>query len=250
MINISSRSNEIFKKIKKLKQKKYRDIEKQFLAEGDKFLNYEKNIVNYIINEEYYEKYKEKIDLDKLIILTKELFNEISSHENSQGVIIVYNYNYSNVNKFKNTVIVLDKIQDPGNIGTIIRTADAIGVHDFIMIKGTGDIYNEKTVRATMGSIFKINCVYFEEDEAVNNLINNNYNIIATTLSDKSINYDKMILSNKNAIIFGNEGNGISKFIQENSNYLIKIPIIGDAESLNVSVAAGVILYKYLNLYK
>lgn len=251
MINISSKSNELYKFLKNLKLKKYRDKEKLFIAEGEKFLQYNYNVKYYILKKDFLDNYKNVnfLNSEKCIILSDDLFKEITSQEKSQGLIIVYNYIENDLSKFKKTLIVIDKIQDPGNLGTIIRTADAAGINDFIFIKGTVDIYNEKTVRATMGSLFSINYTYMEEEEAIEYLKKNEYNIIVTALTDKSIDYKNMIIKNKNAIIFGNEGNGVSEILQKKSDCIIKIPITGNAESLNVSVAAGITLYKYSEIY-
>ncbi len=250
MIKIESKNNAFFRKLKKLKEKKFREKEQLFLAEGRKILEYTDNVAYYVIDEENEDQYSNCgfYDLNTCIVLKTNLFKEVSSQENSQGIISICRYNDFSKQVMANDIIVLDKVQDPGNLGTIIRTGEAAGINNFIMIKGTVDIYNEKVIRSTMGSIFEINYIYMDEMEAVTYLKNSNYNIISSTLNEKSIDYRKMNLKIKNALVFGNEGKGISKIIEEYSNEFIKIPILGKAESLNVAIAAGVIIYKYQEL--
>lgn len=249
MIFIDSKENNTLKKIKKLRTKKYRDIEKRFLAEGVKFLDFD--IVPEIIvidekfskNQEILEKIK-KFKNIQIIILAENLFVQLSSQENSQGVILVYKYDENILENISNNIIVLDRVGDPGNLGTIIRTADAAGFRDIILTKGSVDCYNEKTVRSTMGSIFNVNLYYIEEEKLLNFLKEKNYKIISTVLSDDCIPYTKMSLKEKNAIIFGNEGNGIGENLINHSHEKVIIPIYGTAESLNVAMACGIIIYK------
>ncbi|WP_426709610.1 TrmH family RNA methyltransferase [Cetobacterium sp. SF1] len=249
---IKSKDNGTFKFIKKLKSKKYRDAEKLFLAEGVKFLDFTKEPQMIIISEEITidEKLQERLDKfsSRKIILDGKLFDQITSQENSQGVIIVYESNLISEEELNaNNIVVLNKVNDPGNLGTIIRVADAAGFKDILITKGSVDCYNEKTVRSSMGSILSTNIYYIEEERVVEFLKNRNYKVIATALEKDSIPYTSMKLEEKNAIIFGNEGNGIEKFIIENSDEKIIIPIYGSAESLNVAMASGIVLYEVRN---
>lgn len=133
-------------------------------------------------------------------------------------------------------------------MGTIIRVADASGFKDIILTKGSVDCYNEKCVRSSMGSIFNMNIIYMEEETLLRYLKENNYKLHVTALESNSIEYTKMKLDNKNAIIFGSEGNGVSKTFLKSANEIIIIPIYGSAESLNVAIASGIILYKIKEL--
>ncbi len=242
---ISSKENNFYKLLKKLRQRKYREKEELFLAEGIKFLNVQKE-PEYLVIEEGKDREIEIPDnlIYKTYILNKKLFKEISYQENSQGLILVYRYNKSLLDEIGDNIVVLDRVQDPGNLGTIIRIVDAAGFKDIILIKGSVDVYNEKTVRSSMGSIFAINIVYMEEMELMDFLEERGYRRIVTALEDDTVDYNKMDLSEKNAIIFGNEGRGVSETIIAKSDEKIKIPIYGGAESLNVAIAAGIILYK------
>ncbi len=245
---IASRDNPLFKKIKKLKQRKYRESEMLFIAEGFKFLEFDIKPEIIAVNEEKEHSLAPFLDNSEYILFPKQMFNEISSQENSQGIILVYKYEFNKLNGTEKNIVVIDRVQDPGNLGTIVRTADAAGFTDIILIEGTTDLYSEKCVRSSMGSIFNVNPYFLNEEEFLNFTKSNNYNIISTALNEKSINYEKMSIGEKNCIVFGNEGNGVSDNILAHSNELVIIPIYGKAESLNVSVAAGVTLYKWREL--
>ena len=255
MIFIDSKENNTFKKIKKLRTKKYRDSEKKFLAEGVKFLDFDTVPEIIFIDENYSENSEilnkiEKFQESQKIVLSETLFKQLSSQENSQGVILVYSYPENNIDEIGDNVIVLDRVGDPGNLGTIIRTADAAGFKDIVLTKGSVDCYNEKTVRSTMGSIFNVRLYYIEEEILLNILKEKKYKVISTVLSDDCIPYTEMKLSDKNAIVFGNEGSGIGENIIKNSHEKVIIPIYGTAESLNVAMACGIIIYKVRELIK
>lgn len=253
MLEINSKDNNLFKRIKKLKQKKYREQEKLFLAEGIKFLDFSKE-PNYIFIDSDFDfsviqERLNKFSCDKYI-LSSQLFKQLTSQENSQGVILVYSFNEYSLEEIEDNIIVLDKVSDPGNLGTIIRTVDAAGFKDIILTTGSVDCYNEKTIRSTMGSIFNVRITYLTEERMVEFLKEKNYKLIATALDKTSIPYTEMSLSNKNAIIFGNEGNGIGKSLLDIADEKVIIPIYGTAESLNVAMACGIILYKVRELIK
>jgi TrmH family RNA methyltransferase len=242
---INSKDNKFYKAVKKLKIKKYREKEKLFIAEGYKFLDFNER-PRAIILKEGDDKYQDKVDsfdCDKYI-LPQSLFKELSSQENSQGVILVYHMGEPSIESIEDNIVILDRVQDPGNLGTIIRIADAAGYKDIILLKGSVDVYNEKTVRSSMGSIFNINFIYMEEEELLKFLDENKYKSMVTALREDAISYTDMTLGNKNAIIFGNEGQGVSEKIIEASESKVIIPIYGSAESLNVAVACGIVLYK------
>lgn len=243
---IASRENSFFKSLKKLSIKKYRDEKKLFLVEGTKLIEFADKIEFIIVKESKSSFFSEYINRDNCFIFNDVLFNDISSQNNSQGVILVLKYIERNIDVDANEIVILDNIQDPGNLGTLIRLVDAVGIKDIILTKGSCDIYNEKVVRSTMGSLFNVNIEYFSLSKLSEFLIVNDFNILSTALANDSIPYDKMNIKRKNAIIFGNEGHGVSKELLEITNEKLIIPIYGKAESLNVGIAAGVFLYKYI----
>lgn len=243
---IASPDNKFYKLLKKLDKKKYRDENSIFKAEGEKFLNENINFNKIIVKESKFEYFDEKYKIskhDNLTILKDNLFDEVSTQENSQGIIFLYSKNLNTIEDIQGDVVILDDIQDPGNAGTIIRTMIAANFQNLILTKGSVDVYNPKTVRATMSGIFKLNIIYETPEKLWNFWIIKLFKI-ATALHEDSISYEKIELRENNAFIFGHEGGGVSEYLIENSDIKAIIPIYGNIESLNVSVATGIFLYK------
>ena len=235
------------KKDAPIDKKKYRDENSIFKAEGEKFLNENINFNKIIVKESRFEYFDERYEIskhDNLTILKDNLFDEVSTQENSQGIIFLYSKNLNTIEDIKGNVVILDDIQDPGNAGTIIRTMIAANFQNLILTKGSVDVYNPKTVRATMSGIFKLNIIYETPENIVKFLNDKNYLKIATALHEDSVSYEKIELRENNAFIFGHEGGGVSDYLIENSDIKAIIPIYGNIESLNVSVATGIFLYK------
>lgn len=256
---IISPANQNIKHIKSLHKRKYRDKYKEFLIEGLRSIEhgldnnakfnaicYNEEIENSNRGCELLEKISQRrIELYKV---NDKIFKDISTTDNSQGVLGVVKRQYYNlediINKEKLFLIILDRLQDPGNVGTIIRTADAAGADGIIPLKGTVDIYNSKTIRSTMGSIFTMPIVHIEDNASIVEILKgNNVDIISTILEANKYHFE-VKYKRKNAVIIGNEGNGISDELIKHSNIKVKIPIIGNAESLNASIASGIIIYE------
>ena len=139
--------------------------------------------------------------------------------------------------------MILDDIQDPGNMGTILRTADSLNMKQIIVSKDCADAYNPKVVRSTMGAIFRINII--ESDnlvKTIKEMKKHKIKVMATSLETSKSMYD--VSYEKTAIVIGNEANGVEKEILELADEKIKIPMPGKTESLNASVATAVILYE------
>lgn len=247
---IKSKENTFIKEIKKLKQKKYRDIKNLFIAEGIKFLDFHAYNPEFILlRKDVFEskKYENLLKnyFSKIHIVDEKIFNSVSTQEHSQGVIAVYKKNIKNLNDIEGDVIILDGISDPGNLGTIIRICDATNFKNIILTNSCVDPFNEKVVRSTMCSIFAVNIFLEEETSLINFLREKKYKIFASSLREDSVFYNEIKVAQKNAIIFGNESNGVNDNFLNFADYKIKIPIFGKAESLNVAVACGIILYKF-----
>ena len=171
----------------------------------------------------------------------------LSDVQNPQGILAVIQKENSeeNIDYKQDIIVILDGIQDPGNLGTIIRTIDSAGLSQIIISNDTADCYNPKVVRSTMGAIFRVKII--ESDnlvDTIKNLKRHKFKVMATSLeTDKNI-YN--IEYNKIAIIIGNEGNGVSKEVLQAADIKAKIPMLGKTESLNASVATGIILYEYV----
>lgn len=244
---IVSKDNKYYKLLKKLNEKKYRDENNIFLAEGEKFLNENINFQKIIIKEENFEYFNKKYNISNysnVTILSNKLFNSISSQETSQGIIFIYNKAINQIENIKGDVVIVDDVQDPGNIGSMIRSIVALGYKNLILTHGSVDVYSPKVVRATMGAIFRLNIIYEKKEKILDFLRKNKYQIIVTALHKDSINFNEIKLIDNNAYIFGHEGGGVSEFFIKNSDIKSIIPMFGNMESFNVAVALGIFLYK------
>lgn len=250
MLEIESKNNNSFKDIKKLKEKKHRVKNNKYIIEGlrfvDEALKSGVSIDSIIFTENFKEKNDEffsKISANvKLIQMNESLLKQLCSTENPQGVLAVVNMQNKEL-KDGELVILVDKVQDPGNMGTIIRTAHAAGASGIVVIKGTVDIYNDKTLRSTMGSIFYIPVVEDDSLEYIKSLKEDGYRLVVSSLQGKN-NFFEEDLQGKVIIAVGNEGNGISDEVYEISDVKVKIPMPGNAESLNVAVATSIMIYE------
>jgi len=178
---------------------------------------------------------------------TEQILNKLADTETPQGIIAIASYEIKKLEEitFKQAplIVAVDGVQEPGNLGTIIRTADAAGADAVIILKGTCDAFVQKTIRATAGSIFNIPVIYSDTDNLLHWLKTTGITLAATALdSDKSI--FETNLKNPSAFVFGNEAHGVSSEIKKRADLILKIPIFGKAESLNVSASAAVCLYE------
>lgn len=243
---IISKSNEYVKHIKSLAQKKYRDESNEFIVEGIKLvkeaINENLNIKKIIICEELF---KEKINFENIEYVDEKIFKYISETESPQGVLAVIEQK-----KYKNEegdiIFALDNVQDPGNLGTIIRTLDCAGIDSLILSSGCADLYNSKVVRSTMGAIFRVNIIKsINLKEKLLELKNNGYKVVVTSLDTNKNLYD-LNFNEKYIIVIGNESKGVSDEIMQIADIKTKIPMIGRTESLNAGVAASIIAYEAL----
>ena len=240
---ITSKSNEYIKHVKSLSQKKYRDEFKEFIVEGFKMvkeaISENMQIQKIIISEDFHE----KIGFPDIEIVSDEVFAYISDTKTPQGILaIVHQKEKEKISG--DLVFALDRVQDPGNVGTIIRTLDAAGVKDLIVSAGCADVYNPKVVRSTMGGIFRINIV--EEDniaKLMESCKKQGYQIVVTSLETDDFIYD-INFHAKQLIIIGNESQGVSEELIHLANRKVKIPMPGRAESLNASVAASIVAFE------
>ena len=254
---ISSKDNELIKHIKKLKEKKYRDLNNEYIIEGTKLIKeaIEENAnikqilicdncqnTDIIPKELMYE-----IAKYECIYVTEKIFKNISDVNTPQGIlaIIEKNNKETQIDYSQDIIVVLDDIQDPGNLGTILRTVDSIGLTQIIVSKGTADCYNPKVVRSTMGAIFRVKIIESEDlEKTLEEIRKHKFKITVSSLQTKNTIYD--INYDKKVIIIGNEANGVEQKIQNIADEKIKIPMLGKTESLNASVATGIILYEYV----
>lgn len=253
---INSKSNEKVKFIKSLNEKKFREKENAFYIEGVKvvletlenkaidimFIAYSQEILSNINGGSNLLDKIQQLPPTKLLHVDSQILKYITDTMTPQGVVAVIHIPRANICEISNNnILILDKIQDAGNIGTIIRSCDAFNINTIICIKGTTDVYSPKVVRSTMGSILRLNIIYIDEDDLER--LKTNFTLVSTTLdSTKYIN--ELDFTKKYAFILGNEANGIGTKIQNISDECVKIKMTNTAESLNVAVAAGIILYE------
>jgi len=257
---ITSSSNSQIKHVKSLQKKKDRWEKRNFLLEGvratEESLKSKSDIEYILITEEMLFNVKGGREIYDTIKregyryyhISQKLFRDIADTENPQGIIAVMKFDIKKLNEVLidkgNFLIILDRVQDPGNMGTIIRTADALGVNGVIITEGCVDVYNPKTIRSTMGSILHMPLVYYDRvSDAIRELKERNIKIMSTDLESSEFCH-KVNFTQDFALIIGNEASGISKDILSLSDNIIKIPMPGKAESFNAAIASAIIMYE------
>ena len=260
---ITSKSNDKVKFLKSLNDKKERIKNNCFYLEGVKvvseilsmekavnikFIAYSSTILKGVNGGECLLSKLINFDV-KIIEFSKEIFEYICDTKTPQGIIAVIEIKEKTYNQMLengDNILLLDSVQDPGNVGTIIRTCDAFNIRNVIYTTGTVDIYSPKTVRSTMSAICKVNFAKVLSNELDKFKIDSKkygYTVIGTSLQTDNF-FEGYEFENKNIIVFSNEANGISKEISSICDDLIKINMSQTAESLNVGIAAGIILHK------
>lgn len=257
MQKITSKDNEFIKYVKKLKDKKYRDLNNEFLIEGIKLIKEaiqeNADIKQIIICEDCKETENISKELTysiakyECIYVTKQVFNSITEVTNPQGILAVVSKSTgkNDIDYTQDIIVALDDLQDPGNLGTILRTVDSVGLTQILVSKGTADCFNPKVVRSTMGAIFRVRIIECENLlDMLKQAKKHHYKTIVTSLQTENSIYD--VDFNKKIIVVGNEANGVKKEIQDFADEKVKIPMLGKTESLNASVATGIVLYEYV----
>lgn len=254
---ISSKDNELIKHIKKLKDKKHRDESNEYIIEGVKLIEEavkeNARIKRIIVCEDTTRTYEipthimYEIAKYECVYVTDKIFASITQVTNPQGIMAIIEKSDTDaqIDYTQDIIVALDDVQDPGNLGTILRTVDSIGLNQIIVSKGTADAFNSKVVRSTMGAIFRVKIIEVENlPQAIKEMRRHHFKLMVTSLQTENSIYD--IQFNKKIIVIGNESNGVSKEIQEMADEKAKIPMLGKTESLNASVAAGVVMYEYV----
>ena len=258
---ISSKDNEIVKNVRKLKEKKYRDLENAYIVEGIKMVREaieEKAVIRQIIICDDCEK-SDSIPKELMYeiakydctYVTSKVFKYISEVQTPQGLLAVIeknnntNNNETEINYNEDIIVALDDIQDPGNLGTILRTVDSVGLTQIIVSKGTADPYNPKVVRSSMGAIYRVKVIESDDLlETLKEIKRNKFKILVSSLRESKSIYE--VKYKKKVLVIGNEANGVEERIMNIADEKIKIPMLGKTESLNAAVATGIILYEYV----
>ena len=241
---IKSLANDKIKRIAKLQDKKNRYQEKLFLIEGYHLIEEANNLdlLKIVISDD--SKVLESFNCEKILV-DNAIIKKLSTTQTPQniiGVVEMFEKPFSNSDKY----LLLDGVNDPGNLGTIIRTSLALGIDNIYMCNNTVDLYNEKVLRSTQGAIFKANIKKCDLRDAFQNLKEKQVKIVSSCL-DTDTYINQLPKLDKFCLVIGNEANGISLTSKENADYLVKIPMDNKIESLNVAVASAILIYKLNN---
>ncbi len=236
---ISSLQNERIKSLSKLLSKKFRDEEGKFLVEGEHLVEeaFKSGLLLEVIKcEDVLGEYNVPTTL-----VTYEVIKKLSNTVNPQRIIGVVRK--IEEKELGNKVLILDDIQDPGNLGTIIRSSLAFNIDSIVLSNNSVDMYNDKVIRSSEGMIFHLNIVRRDIKELINELHNDGFKVYGTKV-DGGTSVDKVNVTNKYAIVMGNEGNGVKDEVLDLCDDYLYIDISDKVESLNVGVATSIILYE------
>jgi RNA methyltransferase, TrmH family len=243
--HIQSVNNPQVKQWKKLLTKKERDKTGLFLVEGfhlvEEAIKQGEQVVEIIVSEQVGLPSRWDSGSTPVTLVTEEISNSLSDTEAPQGIYAVCRQPEFEATDAR-TFLLIDSVQDPGNLGTMIRTADAAGIDAVIIGRGSVDSFNSKVLRSAQGSHFHLPVIRGELSEWIGKLKANNVPVYGTALENGSV-YTKTAPSENFALVVGNEGNGVSKEILTSTTANLYIPILGKSESLNVAVATGILLY-------
>lgn len=230
---IESVNNSKIKEYSKLQSKKYRDETGLFIVEGthlvEEALKKTQAVEIYSLDESYTQ-------------VSESVMKKLSSLNTPPQVLAICRK--LEEKEINGNILILDNLQDPGNLGTIIRSAVAFNIDTIIVSKDSVDFYNVKTLRASEGMVFNINIVVKDLSEVIPELTSNGYKVYTTNV-ESGTNLDLIDIPEKYAIVMGNEGNGVREEIAELCNEAIYIPMNDTCESLNVAIATSIILYEF-----
>ncbi len=250
---ITSTSNAQVKRLLQLQRKsKARNEEQIFLVEGLRmFLEVPAERVQKVyISETLYNKKEQELNLDRFSveILSDTVFQYVSDTKTPQGILCIVQqkkYDIDELLKLENPhFIVLDNLQDPGNLGTIVRTAEGAGVNAVFLSRESVDIYNPKTIRSTMGSIYRMPVIYVDDLLQLLSLFKQKGIKSYAAHLDGEKSYDKENYQSGTAILIGNEGNGLRDEVASLADVWVQIPMQGQVESLNAAIAASILMFE------
>lgn len=236
------------------KKRKARDEAKVFLAEGLRMALEapREQVLDVYVSESFYNKRNKELKLDawggKLCVFTDSVFAHVSDTKTPQGILTVMRqmeYKLEDIlGREKPLLVILDNLQDPGNLGTILRAGEAAGVTGVILSRDCVDIYNPKVIRSTMGSIYRMPFLYVDElPQVVSAMKESGIQSFAAHLDGKR-SYDQESYTGGTAFLIGNEGNGLRADVAKAADTYVRIPMCGQVESLNAAVAASVLMFE------
>lgn len=250
---ITSTGNAQVKELLQLQKKsKARNERNVFVVEGIKMFSEapRNRIEKVFISETLFNRKKQELNLDglKIEILSDKVFSHVSDTKTPQGILCIVKQKKTKLEEIfaQNPahLMILDNLQDPGNLGTIARTAEGAGVSGIILSKDCVDIYNPKTIRSTMGSIYRMPFLYVEDlENTIDEVKKQGIKVYAAHLQGKN-NYDEENYKTGCAFLIGNEGNGLRDEIAEKADIWVKIQMHGQVESLNAAIASSILMFE------
>lgn len=239
MKEIQSIQNPYIIELSKLKQRKYQKEKMRFVVEGFHLVEeaYKHNRLLQVLCVEQTDAFQ---DIDQILV-NEQIIDKLSETKTPQNIIGVCSIQESV--QISNKVLLLDKVQDPGNVGTLIRSAAAFGVNTVVIGTGSAGVYNDKTIRASQGSIFQVNIIQSDLKPILQKLKETEVPIYGTAL-EEAIDFTKIKKPSKYALILGNEGQGIDSELLKLCDFLVNIPTV-KVESLNVAIAGSILLHAF-----
>ncbi len=252
MKEIQSAKNPRIKELKKLHKKKYREEKEEYLLEGfhliEEAASSDAEIKELFVTQRGRKEWGDWLAANKGIstfLVSDEVMDAVSDLPTPQGILAVMALTSEDTPDFSGGWLLLDNVQDPGNVGTMIRTADAFGMAGVLLGKGTVDIYSTKVLRSMQGSNYHLPVLQKDLAEVIPVMKGKGFTVYGTELNEEAHALDKVEKTEDFAIIMGNEGQGVSQEILSLTDQNVYIPMKGNAESLNVGVAAGIVLYHF-----
>lgn len=243
MTIITSKANSVVKNAKKLHQKKYR--KSTYLIEG--WHLFEETVQAGVTIEKIFalESYRDQLSaFPQIVWVSEEILRDLADTQTPQGIVAVIQKEEVGPPDFsQGKFLFLEDVQDPGNVGTIIRTADAAGFTGVIVSDKSADIYSLKTLRSMQGSHFHLPIYRMSSQALFKGAKKAAIPVLATTLSKDSVDYRELPPIENFVLVMGNEGQGISPLMAKSADQLVHISMKGQAESLNVAVAAGILIF-------
>ena len=243
MTIITSKANSVVKNAKKLHQKKYR--KSAYLIEG--WHLFEEAVQTGVTIEKIFalENYRDQLAaFPQTVWVSEDILLDLADSQTPQGIVaVVQKEEVGQVDFSQGKFLFLEDVQDPGNVGTIIRTADAAGFTGVIVSDKSADIYSLKTLRSMQGSHFHLPIYRMSSQRLLEEAKEVAIPVLATTLSKDSVDYRELPPIENFVLVMGNEGQGISPLMAESADQLVHISMKGQAESLNVAVAAGILIF-------
>ncbi|VTS98093.1 TrmH family RNA methyltransferase [Streptococcus dysgalactiae] len=243
---ITSKANQLIKQTKKLLQKKHRQY--SYLIEGWNLFEEAQQSGQGFRHIFVLEELAERVaDQEKVVLVSADVLKELTDSPSPQGIIAEVDMpQLAFPTDYQGKYLILEDVQDPGNLGTIIRTADAAGFDGVFLSEKSADVYNSKTLRSMQGSHFHLPIWRTDIYKICREMQEHNTPVLATTLSKVSVDYKTVPHQESFALVMGNEGQGISAEMTTLADQLVHITMPGQAESLNVAVAAGILIFSFI----